>query len=132
MKKVCGLDVHKDTIFLCILAENSQTFLKEFTTLTPDIETMRDFIKEQQVSEVAMESTGIYWIPIWRILQGHVEMKLVNPYFIKQLPGRKTDVKDAQWIATVLQSFGSLQRNRAINQNYIGSDQDNCRLANTS
>ena len=103
MKKVCGLDVHKDTIFLCILAENSQTFLKEYSTLTPDIESMRDLIKEQHVSEVAMESTGIYWIPIWRILQGHVEMKLVNPYFIKQLPGRKTDVKDSLWIATVLQ-----------------------------
>ncbi len=103
MKKVCGLDVHKDTIFLCILAENGQTLLKEFSTLTPDIEEMRDLIKEQQVSEVAMESTGIYWMPIWRILQGHVEMKLVNPYFIKQLPGRKTDVKDSQWIATVLQ-----------------------------
>ena len=103
MKTVCGLDVHKDTIFLCILAENGQTFLKEYSTLTSDIEAMRDLIKEQQVSEVAMESTGIYWIPIWRILQGHVEMKLVNPYFIKQLPGRKTDVKDSQWIATVLQ-----------------------------
>ncbi len=103
MKKICGLDVHKDTIFLCILAENGQTFLKEYTTLTPDIASMRDLIKEQHVSEVAMESTGIYWIPIWRILQGHVEMKLVNPYFIKQLPGRKTDVKDSQWIATVLQ-----------------------------
>ena len=103
MKKVCGLDVHKDTIFLCILTGNGQTFLQEFSTLTPDIEAMRDLIKEQQVSEIAMESTGIYWIPIWRILQGHVEMKLVNPYFIKQLPGRKTDVKDSQWIATVLQ-----------------------------
>jgi len=103
MKKVCGLDVHKDTIFLCILTENGQTFLQEFSTLTCDIEAMRDLIKQQQVREVAMESTGIYWIPVWRILQGHVEMKLVNPYFIKQLPGRKTDVKDAQWIATVLQ-----------------------------
>jgi transposase len=103
MKKVCGLDVHKDTIFLCILTENGQTFLKEYSTLTPDIESMRDLLKEQQVSEVAMESTGIYWIPVWRILQGHVKMKLVNPYFIKQIPGRKTDVKDSQWIATVLQ-----------------------------
>jgi transposase len=103
MKKVCGLDVPKDTIFLCILAGNGQTFLKEYSTLTPDIEAIRDLIKEQQVREVAMESTGIYWIPVWRILQGHVEMRLVNPYFIKQLPGRKTDVKDAQWIATVLQ-----------------------------
>ena len=76
MKKVCGLDVHKDTIFLCILAENGQTFLREFGTLTAEVEEMRDLIKEQHVGEVAMESTGIYWIPIWRILQGHVEMKL--------------------------------------------------------
>jgi len=103
MKKVCGLDVHKDTIFLCILAENGQKVLKEYSTLTPDIMLMLGLIKQEQVQEVAMESTGIYWIPVWRILQGQVSLKLVNPYFIKQIPGRKTDVKDAQWIATVLQ-----------------------------
>lgn len=103
MKKVCGLDVHKDTIFLCILSSNGQTLLREFSTLTPDIEAILDLVKAENVSEVAMESTGIYWIPIWRILQGHVSLKLINPYFIKQLPGRKTDVKDSQWIATVLQ-----------------------------
>lgn len=103
MKKVSGLDVHKDSIFMCIMDENEQVILKEFSTLTPDIEKMRDLLKEQDVSEVAMESTGIYWIPIWRILEGHFDLKLVNPYFIKQLPGRKTDVKDSQWIATVLQ-----------------------------
>jgi transposase len=50
-----------------------------------------------------MESTGVYWIPIWRILQGQFVLKLINPYFIKQLPGRKTDVKDSEWIATVIQ-----------------------------
>ena len=103
MKKVCGLDVHKDTIFLCILAENGQTFIKEFGANTPDIIEMRELLKANQVSEVAMESTGVYWIPIWRIFQGHFELKLVNPYFIKQLPGRKTDVKDSEWIATCLQ-----------------------------
>jgi len=103
MKKVCGLDVHKDSIFMCIFDENNQVILEEFSTLTPDIERMRDLLKEQKVSEVAMESTGIYWIPVWRILEGYFDLKLVNPYFIKQLPGRKTDVKDAQWIATVLQ-----------------------------
>jgi transposase len=55
------------------------------------------------VEEVAMESTGIYWILIWRILEIDFKLKLVNPYFIKQVPGRKSDVEDAQWIATVLQ-----------------------------
>ena len=59
-EKVCGLDVHKDSIFMCILDENSQIILKEFSTLTPDIEKMRDLLKEERVSEVAMESTGIY------------------------------------------------------------------------
>jgi transposase len=103
MKKVCGLDVHKDTIFLCILAENGQTFIKEFGANTPDIIEMRDLLHSNQVLEVAMESTGVYWIPIWRIFQGHFDLKLVNPYFIKQLPGRKTDVKDSEWIATCLQ-----------------------------
>ena len=103
MKKVSGLDVHKDSIFMCIMDDNNQVILEEFSTLTPDIERMRDLLKEQKVTEVAMESTGIYWIPIWRILEGHFDLKLVNPYFIKQLPGRKTDVKDSQWIATVLQ-----------------------------
>jgi len=103
MQKVCGLDVHKDTIFLCILAENGQSFIKEFGANTPDIIEMRDLLHANQVWEVAMESTGVYWIPIWRIFQGHFDLKLVNPYFIKQLPGRKTDVKDSEWIATCLQ-----------------------------
>ena len=103
MKKVCGLDVHKDSIFLCILTGKGQKILQEFTTLTPDIESMRTMILSNKVSDVAMESTGIYWIPIWRILKGYFTLHLVNPYLIKQMPGRKTDVKDAQWIATVLQ-----------------------------
>ena len=103
MKTVCGLDVHKSIILMCILKEKGEILIQEFSTLTCDIESMRDLMKEHKVEEVAMESTGIYWIPIWRILQGHFKLKLVNPYFIKQLPGRKTDVKDAQWIATAVQ-----------------------------
>ena len=56
-------------------------------------------MKSRGVTEVSMESTSVYWIPIWRILEPHFRLKLVNPYFIRQLPGRKSDVKDAQWIA---------------------------------
>jgi transposase len=103
MHKVCGLDIHKDTIFLCILSTDGQKYIGEFSTLTPDIEALRELLIKEGVKEVAMESTGIYWIPVWRILEDHFEMKLVNPYYIKQVPGRKTDVKDAQWIAMVLQ-----------------------------
>ena len=60
-------------------------------------------LQEHDVSEVCMGSTSIYWMPVWRVLEPYVaEMKLVNPYFIKQLPGKKSDVKDAEWIATCL------------------------------
>jgi len=103
MKTVCGLDVHKGMILMCILKENGEKIIREFTTLTVDIESIRDVMQEQGVQEVGMESTGIYWIPVWRILQGHFDLKLINPWFIKQLPGRKTDVKDSEWIATVIQ-----------------------------
>jgi len=103
MKKVCGLDIHKDTIFMCILKENNEATLKEYTTLTTGIESLKELLLEVGVEEIAMESTGIYWIPIWRILGDSFTLKLVNPYYIKQVPGRKTDVKDAQWIATLLQ-----------------------------
>jgi transposase len=103
MNKVCGLDIHKDTIFLCILSIDGPEYIGELSTLTPDIEALRDLLIKEGVKEVTMESSGIYWIPVWRISEDHFEMKLVNPYYIKQIPGRKTDVKDAQWIATVLQ-----------------------------
>ena len=60
---------------------------------------MRDLMLHHHVVEVSMESTSVYWIPIWRVLSPHFKLNLANPYFIKQLPGRKSDVKDAQWIA---------------------------------
>jgi transposase len=103
MKTVSGLDIHKSMILMCILKENGEKIIGEFSTLTVDIESMRDLMQEHGVEEVGMESTGVYWIPIWRILQGHFRLKLINPYFIRQLPGRKTDVKDSEWIATVIQ-----------------------------
>jgi transposase len=88
---------------MCILKENGEKIIDEFSTLTVDIESMCDLMQEHGVEEVGMESTGVYWIPVWRILQGHFRLKLINPYFIRQLPGRKTDVKDSEWIATVIQ-----------------------------
>lgn len=103
MKTVCGLDIHKSIILMCILKQNGEVIIREFSTLTSDIQAMCSVMKEHGVEEVGMESTGIYWIPVWRILQGQFDLKLINPYFIKQLPGRKTDVKDSQWIATVVQ-----------------------------
>lgn len=91
--------MHKDSVYLCILRENGEKIERVYGVLTPQLDSMRDFMAENEVSEVAMESTSVYWIPIWRVLVDSFELKLVNPYFIKQLPGRKSDVKDAQWIA---------------------------------
>jgi transposase len=71
--------------------------------LTPALQELCEWLKSEQVLEVAMESTGIYWIPIWNILEKeNFKLLLVNPYFIKQVPGRKSDRKDAQWIAELL------------------------------
>ena len=103
MKAVSGLDVHKDTIFACILQKGNPSFIREYSTLTCGIEALRDDLIAMGVKTVALESTGIYWIPVWKILEEYFELILVNPYYIKQVPGRKTDVKDAQWIATLLQ-----------------------------
>ena len=103
MRQVCGLDVHKDSVFACIINENGVIFQEKFGVLTPDLEQLAAKLQEHDVGEVCMESTSIYWIPVWRVLEPYVaELKLVNPYFIKQLPGKKSDVKDAEWIATCL------------------------------
>ena len=95
MKQVCGLDVHKDSVFVCILNENGVVFKEKYGVLTPELEQMLAKMLEYHVEEVCMESTSIYWMPVWRVLENYVSLKLVNPYFIKQLPGKKSDVKDA-------------------------------------
>lgn len=99
MRAVCGLDVHKDSVYLCVLSEEGELFEKVFGVLTVQLEEMLQMMRLHQVEEVSMESTSVYWIPIWRVLSPHFRLRLVNPYFIRQLPGRKSDVKDAQWIA---------------------------------
>lgn len=102
MKRVAGLDVHKDTIFACVKKGRYQSGVKEFDTTTKGLEELFHWLSGEQVVKVAMESTSIYWMPIWRALEQEFKLYLVNPYFIKQMPGRKTDIKDAQWIATLL------------------------------
>lgn len=99
MRTVCGLDVHKDSVYLCILSSTGEIYEKKFGVLTTELIEMRDLMLSHHVLEVGMESTSVYWVPIWRVLEPHFKLKLINPYFIKQLPGHKSDVKDAQWIA---------------------------------
>ena len=79
--------------------EDGEKFEAKYGVLTPELEELRQLLLDHGVKEVTMESTSIYWHPMWRVLEGVGELKLVNPYFIKQLPGRKSDVRDAAWIA---------------------------------
>lgn len=102
-RTVAGLNVHKDSVYLCIMGHDGAViFQKTYEELTPELRQMRDDMVERGVREAAMESTAVYWVPVRNELCGFMELKLVNPYFIKQLPGRKSDVKDAQWIAECL------------------------------
>lgn len=102
MRRVCGLDVHKDNVFVCIDKGNGEKIQFKTGILTKDLDELRDRLVKESVGEIAMESTSIYWMPIWRVLESDFKLYLVNPYAIRQLPGRKSDVKDAEWIATCL------------------------------
>jgi transposase len=101
--KTSGLDVHKDSIFCAIYNGQTYSEVKEFATMTNSIFSLGEYLLSEGVVRVAMESTSTYWVPVWDILLGMgFELTLVNPYLIKQMPGRKSDVKDAQWIACLL------------------------------
>lgn len=107
IKTCCGIDVHKTMITACIrvMKENgkAESTVKTFQTMTKDLLELSDWLKANGVTHIAMESTGVYWKPLWNILEGNFELLLVNAKHIKQLPGRKTDIKDCEWIAQLLQ-----------------------------
>jgi transposase len=105
--RCAGLDVHKGNVVVCVrCCDRPGKPLEEvrtFSTMTGDLLALSDWLAEHDVTHVAMESTGVYWKPIFNVLGGHFEVILVNAEHIKQVPGRKTDVKDCQWIAQLLQ-----------------------------
>jgi transposase len=102
-----GLDVHKKTVVACVrrldAAGPARQEIRTFGTMTCDLLALSDWLVEQGVEQVAMESTGVFWKPVFNILEGRLAVMLVNAEHIKQVPGRKTDVKDCQWIAQLLQ-----------------------------
>jgi transposase len=109
----CGLDVHKKTVTACLLkisaSKKSVTVKRDFGTTTPQLRQLADWLRREGCQHVAMESTGVYWKPVYNILEGVCqEVLLVNAQHIKNMPGRKTDKVDAQWLATLLQ-HGLLQ-----------------------
>src|SRR5437899_2189239 len=102
-----GIDVHKNNVVVCVRCCDRPAKVVEevrtFSTMTADLLALADWLAEQGVTHVAMESTGVYWKPVFNILEGGVHVILVNAQHIKQVPGRKTDVKDCAWIAQLLQ-----------------------------
>jgi transposase len=105
-ERCAGLDVHKKTVVACRIMPTEEALwqaeTRTFKTMTVDLLALADWLRAAGVTHVAMESTGVYWKPIFNILESDFEVLLVNAKHIKQVPGHKTDVKDAQWIAQLL------------------------------
>lgn len=99
----CGLDVHKRLIVACLLRIGQEKQIRKFGTTTVEIQAMSDWLKQAGCTHVAMESTGVYWKPVYNVLEGDFELLVVNAQHLKAVPGRKTDALDAEWIADLLQ-----------------------------
>jgi transposase len=105
-EKCCGLDVHEATVVACVLTgaanEKPKKEIRTFSTFTRDLHALRDWLLAERCTHVAMESTGVYWIAPYAILEGHFQLVVGNASHMKGVPGRKTDAKDAEWIADLL------------------------------
>jgi transposase len=101
-ERCAGLDVHKKTVVACVVTPEGQE-IRTFGTMTAELLTLADWLLISGCTHVAMESTGDYWKPVFNILEGMFEVLLVNAQHVKAVPGRKTDVKDAAWLAELLQ-----------------------------
>jgi transposase len=103
----CGLDVHKKTVAACLRLPGPKATrteeIRTFGTTTRELLRLADWLAAAGCTRVAMESTGVYWRPVYQILEGNFELLLVNAQHIKAVPGRKTDVKECQWIARLLE-----------------------------
>ncbi len=101
-ERCCGLDVHKASLTACVLSSQKRE-IRSFGTMTDELLRLAEWLRQEGVTHVAMESTGVYWKPVHNILeQGTLELLVVNARHVKAVPGRKTDVKDAEWLADLL------------------------------
>src|SRR4051794_28809301 len=98
----CGLDVHKDNVVATVKGEGIVEETRTFSTFTSSLKELVGWFKTIGVTHIAMESTGVYWKPVYNILEPHFEIFLFNPRHIKHVPGHKTDRKDSAWIAKLL------------------------------
>ena len=108
VERPAALDVHKAQVTACVRVSgpdgSRQSEVVEFSTMVGGLLTLRDWLKAHGVTTVAMEATGVYWKPVWAVLEDEFELLLVNARHVKQVPGRKTDVKDAEWLCQLLEA----------------------------
>src|SRR6266700_3929 len=106
-ERCCGLDVHKKTVVACLVTPGRggqpTREVRTFSTMTRELLALSDWLRQAGCTHAAMESTGSYWKPVYNLLEGSFELLVVNAQHMKAVPGRKTDVKDAEWIADLLQ-----------------------------
>ncbi len=120
--RCCGLDVHKKSVVACVLLTEPDGSVRRqvrtFGTMTADLLTLDDWLTEHDVTQIAMESTGVYWRPVFNLLE-HEErtVTLVNAQHLKAVPGRKTDVKDSEWLAG--RPLGSMLRHGLVKASFI-------------
>jgi transposase len=104
--RCCGIDVHKDSVTVCVLVYSGSTEpdirKREFATHFKALLNLKMWLLAQKITHAAMESTGVYWKPVWQALEGSFQLILANPQQIRSMPGKKTDVRDSQWIAELL------------------------------
>jgi transposase len=107
-ERCAGLDVHKAQVTACVRVPRAgggrEQQLAEFSTTVAGLVALRDWLEAHRVREVAMEATGVFWKPVWAVLEDAFELTLCNPRHIKQVPGRKTDVSDAAWLAQLMEA----------------------------
>ena len=104
-RRCAGLDVHKQTVVACVrIARDREAaqHVQTFATTTTGLLALADWLASHEVAVVGMEATGVYWKPVWHVLEGHFELVLANAAHVKNVPGRKTDVSDAMWLADLL------------------------------
>lgn len=105
-ERCCGLDIHKKFVVASLLVSGPDGLMhkdiRPFSAMTQDLLHLADWLQEAGGEHVVIESTGAYWRPVYNLLEGQFEILVVNAYHVKAVPGRKTDVKDAEWLADLL------------------------------
>jgi len=104
IEKGCGLDVHKGTVVACIMGTGIKKEIRTYTAMTKALLRLKEWLQNNGITHVAMESTGVYWKPVFNILEDSFKVILVNARHVKHVPGRKTDVQDSEWLCKLLMS----------------------------